>query len=90
MLTYLQRLGAVLREARTERGLTQADMAAALNITQSMWSRYEVGASSLSVEQLKLISLRMGMENAAGLLIRVEYVGKGFDPKLDSFAGKVI
>lgn len=47
-------LGRVLVNLRTERGMKQADLAAAVGLGPSTWSRIEKGESGLSIEQLKL------------------------------------
>lgn len=52
-VTYAAVVGQILARKRTFEGLDQAQLANALGITQSSWSRIETGASALSVEQLK-------------------------------------
>lgn len=47
-------LGAVLVKLRTEQGMKQADLAAAVGIGSSTWSRIEKGESGLSIDQLRL------------------------------------
>ncbi len=52
--TYAAILGAVLGQIRTAAGLKQSDLAKAVGIGPSTWSRIEKGESSLSTDQLKL------------------------------------
>ncbi|MCY1260062.1 transcriptional regulator, y4mF family [compost metagenome] len=52
--TYAAIVGAVLAQVRSAGGLTQGDLAKAVGIGPSTWSRIEKGESSLSVDQLKL------------------------------------
>lgn len=47
-------LGQILVKLRTERGLKQSDLATAVGIGPSTWSRIEKGESGLSIDQLKL------------------------------------
>ncbi|AZS77611.1 helix-turn-helix domain-containing protein [Achromobacter spanius] len=54
--TYAAIVGAVLAQVRIAAGLTQGDLAKAIGIGPSTWSRIEKGESSLSVDQLKLAS----------------------------------
>ncbi len=42
----------VLRKLRTDRGLTQTDMANLLNTTQQVYSRYEKGENELPIHHL--------------------------------------
>lgn len=46
-------LGSVLVTLRTQKGVKQADLAAAVGIGPSTWSRIEKGESSLSIDQLR-------------------------------------
>lgn len=52
--TYGAIVGAVLAQIRAASNLTQGDLAQAVGIGPSTWSRIEKGESSLSVDQLKL------------------------------------
>ncbi|CAN0620223.1 Transcriptional regulator, XRE family [Burkholderia multivorans] len=52
--TYGAILGAVLGQLRASAGLKQSDLADAVGIGPSTWSRIEKGESSLSTDQLKL------------------------------------
>lgn len=57
--TYPAILGAVIARLRSEKCLTQADLAEAVGLQPSTWSRIEKGESALTVEQLRLAALRM-------------------------------
>jgi transcriptional regulator with XRE-family HTH domain len=52
--TYGAILGAVLAQLRATAGLKQIDLAGAVGIGASTWSRIEKGESALSTDQLKL------------------------------------
>jgi len=52
--TYGAILGAVLGQIRSATGLKQSDLAEAVGVGPSTWSRIEKGESSLSTDQLKL------------------------------------
>jgi transcriptional regulator with XRE-family HTH domain len=52
--TYGALLGAVLGQARSATGLKQSDLAEAVGVGPSTWSRIEKGESLLSTDQLKL------------------------------------
>jgi transcriptional regulator with XRE-family HTH domain len=47
-------LGAVLAKLRAEKGMKQSDLAAAVGIGSSTWSRIEKGESGLSIDHLRL------------------------------------
>jgi len=57
--TYQSVLGAVINSIRSgsEKPITQADIASALGITVSTWSRIERGESPLTLEQLLSVAL---------------------------------
>jgi transcriptional regulator with XRE-family HTH domain len=52
--TYAAIVGAVLGQIRSAAGLKQSDLAEAVGVGPSTWSRIEKGESSLSTDQLKL------------------------------------
>lgn len=54
--TYGAVIGRVLVAGRTKAGLTQADVAARLRLTQSSWSRIERGVTPLTVLQLTAVA----------------------------------
>lgn len=56
-----QRLCAVLRSLRREAGLTQIQVAAALDVPQSFVSKYESGERRLDVIELGHVSQVLGM-----------------------------
>lgn len=59
--TFAAVIGAILAKIRDEKGLTQADVATALGLTTSTWSRIEKGESTLSAEQLWQAANRLGV-----------------------------
>lgn len=52
---YLQQIGALVRDARKQRGLTQAELAAALQTSQSAVARIEHGRQNVSLDLLARI-----------------------------------
>ncbi|HEY0965668.1 MAG TPA: UDP-N-acetylglucosamine 1-carboxyvinyltransferase [Candidatus Saccharimonadales bacterium] len=54
--TYKQRIGKIIQENRTERGMTQAELAKEVGTSQSAINRIEKGGQNLSVEMLGRIS----------------------------------
>ena len=55
-----QRLGAILRQLREQEALTQLDMAAELDRTQSFVTQYERGQRALTVTEAKSIADALG------------------------------
>ena len=53
--TYLQEIGSLVRDARKQRGLTQQDLAGALDTSQSAVARIEQGRQNVSLEILARI-----------------------------------
>jgi len=53
-------LGAVLAKLRTLKGMKQADLAEAVKVGASTWSRVEKGESGLSIDQLRLVAKALG------------------------------
>ena len=54
VVPYSVVVGRVLQQRRTQLGLHQNDLAAALGITQSAYSRLESGDTALSLTQLRI------------------------------------
>lgn len=54
--TFPAVLGAVLVKLRTEKGMKQGDLAAAIGLGASTWSRIERGSSGLSIDQLRHVA----------------------------------
>lgn len=52
-----QQIGTALREARLERGLTQAVVADAIGVNRTTVARYERGIRKVPVSQLRQIAL---------------------------------
>lgn len=66
LLLTPNQLGANLRAARKEQGLTQADLAARVGLSQSRVSHLEQHAQELSVEQLLAWCAVLGLELSIG------------------------
>ena len=49
-------IGARIRAARTEKGLTQADLAAAIGVTRSHLTNVEGGNDALSLDKLSILA----------------------------------
>ncbi len=60
MSTSAQTIGNLIREARRNRGMTQAELAKALNTSQSAVGRIEAGNQNLSLEMVNRISDVLG------------------------------
>ena len=59
--TYAGVLGAVLARQRSARGMTQAQLAEAVGLSQSAWSRVENGSSAATADQLALAAGVLGV-----------------------------
>lgn len=68
---YPALIGAVLLAIRKSQGKSQAELAAALGLNVSTWSRIENGESALTVEQLAVASDVLGIE-PSNVLLTVE------------------
>ena len=53
---YLQRIGNLIAQSRTQRGMTQAQLASALGTSQSAVNRIESGKQNISLEMMSRIS----------------------------------
>ena len=54
-------IGKTLKQLRKERGLTQAEVADALHLNRSTYTKYETGSNAPSAEQIKNISKIFGV-----------------------------
>jgi UDP-N-acetylglucosamine 1-carboxyvinyltransferase len=54
--TYKTKIGTLIQETRQSRGLTQTQLAEALNTSQSAINRIEKGGQNISLEMLARIS----------------------------------
>lgn len=61
VVPYTALVGQVLLRHREERQLNQSELATALNLSQSAYSRIEQGNTTISVAQLRVISRRLGV-----------------------------
>ena len=67
--TFPAVLGAVLVKLRTEKGMKQGDLAAAIGLGASTWSRIEKGDSGLSIDQLRLVA--KALDVTPGLILEM-------------------
>jgi transcriptional regulator with XRE-family HTH domain len=58
---YTTLVGRLLQHYRQQRGLQQADVAAALGILQPAYSRIEKGDTSITVTQLRIVARALNM-----------------------------
>jgi transcriptional regulator with XRE-family HTH domain len=96
-MSYGRLVGSVVEHFRTQLGFHQEAMAQALGISQSAYSRLELGHSAMSVTQLRAIAEKLGTSPDTLLQHTAEY-GKRLraqgvtvtDEKPDSAAGVLI
>lgn len=69
--TYSAVLGSIIANSRKAQGKEQADIATILGITQASYSRLESGKSSMTTDQIFLVSKALGM-TPSKLFIQVE------------------
>lgn len=69
--TYLQSIGKLIQETRLARNMTQAELAGALNTSQSAVNRIENGGQNISVEMLSRIGEVLSSE-----IVRLNKEGK--------------
>jgi len=60
-IPYTALVGQVLLGHRGRKGLQQNDLAAALGVSQSAYSRIEQGDTTISIPQLRVIARRLGI-----------------------------
>lgn len=72
-VTYPTIVGKALAFIRNERGYTQADVAAVLELTQPAYSRLEAGSSILSIMQLRQAADAVGV-NAIDILQKADEI----------------
>lgn len=61
-ITTPEQLSLILQSARKRRGLTQADMAGLLDLSQASLSRLELNTQNMKVTQLLALCKRLGLE----------------------------
>jgi len=66
--TYRSVLGHIIKRIRSEKDISQGDLAFRLGMSQANISKLERGAGSMSVEQLLRLNRTLGLEPAEGLL----------------------
>lgn len=70
-MTYLQSIGKLIQETRLARNMTQAELATALNTSQSAINRIENGGQNISVDMLSRIGEVLSSE-----IVRINKEGK--------------
>lgn len=81
VIPYTALIGQVLLGHRGRNGLHQNDLAAALGVSQSAYSRIEQGDTTVSISQLRVIARRLGippgdlLREADGLAERLRMQG---------------
>jgi transcriptional regulator with XRE-family HTH domain len=73
VMPYATLVGKVIEERRLAMRLTQADMAAVLEIGQSAYSRLEAGQAAMTLPQLRKLSVVLGLEPHAVLQVADAY-----------------
>lgn len=63
VVPYNTLVGKAISDLRAKAGITQGDMAAALEIGQSAYSKLESGQASMTLVQLRLIALQLKCES---------------------------
>jgi HTH-type transcriptional regulator / antitoxin HipB len=61
-ITTPEQLSLIIQSARKGRGLTQSDMAGALDLSQASLSRLELNTQNMKVTQLLTLCKRLGLE----------------------------
>jgi transcriptional regulator with XRE-family HTH domain len=62
--TYAEILGRIIVHFRKERGVRQEELAQAIGVSQSAWSRIETGASPLTVTYLARVASVLRLESS--------------------------
>ena len=68
---YLRNIGTLIQETRQARGMTQAELAAALGTSQSAINRIEKGGQNISLEMIARIGEVLSSE-----IVRINKAGK--------------
>lgn len=68
VVTYSTIVGQVLAKERKRRGLTQADVAEHVGLSQSSWCNIERGARPLTVDRLYRVCNTFGLKVSAGII----------------------
>lgn len=76
-------IGALLRKEREERGLSQRDLGAILNVTLQQIQKYENGSNRISAESLVIILNNIGKSPAA-------FISELHLPQLEIYDSKYI
>ena len=85
--TYPALVGSIIAQCRKNKGIGQAEFAAALDLGQSTWSRIEKGQSALSIEQLAKVAEQLDIQPYELLALvdgaREDLKAQGIDTLLD-------
>lgn len=76
VVPYNTLVGKSIEKLRTQAGLTQADLAAALELGQSGYSKLESGQAAMTVAQLRIIAAKLKCEPHAILKSADELASK--------------
>ena len=91
---YAAIVGIILSSLRKEKGLSQSEVAQHLDLNVSTWSRIENGLSALTVEQLAVVSERLGVTPSAILQLAetkaVELRDKGIETHAKALDEKAV
>ncbi len=91
---YAAIVGIILSSLRKEKGLSQSELAQHLDLNVSTWSRIENGLSALTVEQLAVVSERLGVTPSAILQLAetkaVELRDKGIETHAKALDEKAV
>lgn len=74
--TYQAVLGRLIAQKRQQKQLDQGDMAEAVGVSRSTWSRIETGESALNMDQLAKAAAKLGMPLGALMVEADEVTGK--------------
>ncbi len=76
VVTYPALVGKILAQKREECAIKQAEMATALGMSQSAYSRLESGDSVMNISQLRKICAQLGLRPSDALRSADEYAEK--------------
>lgn len=76
VVTYPALVGKTLAQQREARGIKQGDLAIALGMSQSAYSRLESGESVLNLSQLRNVAAQLGLQPAYVLKLADQYEGQ--------------
>ena len=74
--TYQAVLGRLIAQKRQQKQMDQGEMAAAVGVSRSTWSRIEAGESALSMDQLAKVASKLNLPLGALMVEADEVAGK--------------